>query len=80
MRVIGEGDEPGVANGEPYVRDAGSANYLDGILSQYSVHTMEGGVERTRAFAFTLADAVLIAGAFEVTPNTKLTGAARAED
>lgn len=69
MRVIGEWDEPdGIADGEPFVRDAGSANYLDGVLAQFSVHTRNGATEKLRAFCFSRADAVLIAGAFE-SPN-----------
>ena len=66
MRVIGEWDEPWVADGEPFVRDAGSANYLDGILAQFSVHTKDGAGEKLRAFCFSRADAVLIADAFEL--------------
>ncbi len=56
------------------MRDSGSANYLDGVLSQFSVHTRDGDGEKLRAFAFSLADAVLIAGAFEVTPNVPVKG------
>lgn len=76
MKVIGEWDNSDcVVDGDPFVRDAGSANYLDGVQAQFSVHTRDGEGEKLRAFCFSRADAILIAGAF-VTHNAEVTGAA----
>lgn len=71
MKVVGEWDEPGVADGEPFVRDAGGAYYLDGVMAQFTVHTMDGDGGKLRAYCFSLADAVRLASAFALRDAAK---------